>query len=107
MGSNPLADFYNYQHIRQAVLEVSLHLFFQLIMLKRLISHGRSSSSLGDETQASSKRKRAKPNKVNTPVMRLALGKVARGHSAGIVSEICKAALDECGAAHVMECNLV
>lgn len=76
-------------------------------MLKRLISHGRSSSSVGDEAPDSSKRKRAKPDHVNTPMMRLALGKVARGHSAGIVSEICKAALDECGAANLMESNLV
>ena len=80
-------------------------------MLKRLVSYGRSSSSAGldddPEIERSKKRKssgaKAKPTKLNTPVMRLAMSKIARGHSASLMSELAKASVEEAGVSNVSE----
>ncbi len=81
-------------------------------MLKRLVSYGRSSSSAGIEDDdaefAHSKRRKsreakAKPTRLNTPVMRLATSKIAKGHSAALMTEMARASIEEAGASNVSE----
>ena len=76
-------------------------------MLKRLISYGRSSSDGGIDDEGSECKSKAppkaKPRNLNTPVMRLAMSKIAKGHSATLMSEFARASLEEAGNDHVAE----
>ena len=74
-------------------------------MLRRLTSYARSSSS-GSAITEKPQSSRPKPTEVNTPCMTLAFSKIARGDSAGLMSEIAKAAVSECGSENVRESTL-
>ncbi len=69
-------------------------------MLKRALRRASRSSSFSENE---SKPKRPRPATMGNPVMMMALGKVARGESAGLVSEACRASVLECGAANVSQ----
>lgn len=72
-------------------------------MLKRALSALSTSSAQSSDGDTESKK--SKPScrslKVNTPVVRLALSKVARGQAATLLPEICKAAVLESGSQNV------
>ena len=50
---------------------------------------------------------RSKPTHLNTPCMTLAFSKITRGENAGLMTEIAKAAVEECDRKHVSESTLV
>ena len=81
--------------------------FVLVEMLKRLISYGRSSSSGGLDDDGSEPKSKAppkdKPRNLNTPVMRLAMSKIAKGHSATLMTELARASVEEAGKDHVSE----
>ena len=78
-------------------------------MLKRALRRASRSSSFSkdatddDIEEGKAKKPRPKPTSMGTPLMMMALNKVAKGQSAGIVSETCKASVLECGADNVAE----
>ena len=81
-------------------------------MLKRALRRASRSSSFSkddddddgqDTEQGKAKKPRPKPTSMGTPLMMMALSKVAKGQSAGIVSEACKAGVRECGPDNVAE----
>jgi len=68
-------------------------------MLKRLMSIASSSSE--NAGSGTSRKTRTRPSQLSSPTMLLAMGKVARGDSAGLVSEVARATIAECGAENV------
>ena len=68
-------------------------------MLKRLMSIASSSSE--NAGSGPSRKRRFRPSQLSSPTMLLAMRKVARGDSAGLVSEVARATIEECGAEHV------
>ena len=81
------------------------------VMLSRLTSFASSSGSSkgiahhrrGD----SSSKRQPRPDHVDTPVMRLALNKVAKGDSCRVMSQMAKACVAECGDTSVTPSHLV
>ena len=71
-------------------------------MLKRLISHGQSSSSSKRSSQPSTSRKISLSDlNLGNPTMQLSLSRIAKGDSAGLMSAVAKATVDECGQSNV------
>lgn len=73
-------------------------------MLKRLRSLSQSSRASSSENLAPPAPSRpAPPRRMNLPLMRLALAKVAKGQAASLVTELSKACVLECGESNVAE----
>ena len=69
-------------------------------MINRLISFSSGASSSSSRVNSKHSRQSSRPSRptsVNTPMMRLAFSCVAKGESAGLMTSMAKACVEECG----------